>query len=96
MQTIGIYNCYQGLPPEAIPFVKACGFNTYQRWDLGWTRGPGKHAAYYRELAEDVTRMRTAGFRVYVLLNINMRQRQDNEPDGYADNGLDPNDEAAM
>jgi hypothetical protein len=96
LDTIGIYNCYNGLPPDCLPFIKACGFNTYQRWDLGWTLGPAKHGGYYAEMAEDVAWMQAAGFRVYVLLNINMRQRQDGEKEGYADNGLDPADTAVM
>ena len=83
MKTIGIYNCYTGVPADAIPFFQACGYNTYQRWDLGWTIWPEKHAAYYGEMVEDMNRMRAAGFRVYILLNINMRQCPSGGREGY-------------
>jgi hypothetical protein len=88
MKTIGIYNCYTGVPADAIPFFQACGYNTYQRWDLGWTIWPEKHAAYYGEMVEDMNRMRAAGFRVYILLNINMRQCPSGGREGYLDAGF--------
>jgi len=96
MNTIGIYNCYTGVPAEAIPFFQACGYNTYQRWDLGWTIWPEKHTAYYEEMVEDMKRMRAAGFRVYILLNINMRQCPSGGQEGYLDAGFAPADQEAM
>ncbi len=96
LETIGIYNCYTGLPAETIPFFKACGYNTYQRWDLGWTLWPSRHAAYYAEMARDIQRMQEAGFKVFVLLSLNMKQRQAGEPEGYGETYFDPGDEAAL
>ena len=37
-------------PPQAVggsplPFFRACGYNTYQYWDLGWATRPSHHAA---------------------------------------------------
>jgi hypothetical protein len=78
------------------PFFRACGYNTHQRRDLGWLRPPDKHAAYYAEMAADVRAMQADGFQVFVLLNLNMRQCQSGEPEGYADAGFDPGDPTAL
>jgi hypothetical protein len=96
IETIGIYTCYDGIPPEAIPFFKACGYNAYQRWDAGWTRRPSSHAKYYAEMAEDLRRMKNAEFKVYVLLSVNLRQRPESETEEYRDDGFDPADETLM
>src|SRR5262245_46419849 len=76
IESIGIYNCYTGLPPALIPFCRACGYNTYQRWDLGWTLWPEHHDQFYTDFAQEIDRMHAAGFKVYVLLNLNMVQRR--------------------
>ncbi len=94
--TIGIYNCYTGLPAEAIPFCRACGYNTYQRWDLGWGQWPTHLDQYYADMVRDVRRMRKAGFKVFVVLTINMIQRRAGEPEGYAESLFDPADETLM
>jgi len=84
------------MPVEAIPFFKACGYNTYQRWDLGWTLWPAKHEPYYADMARDVERMQRAGFKAYVILSINMLQRQAGEPEGFRESLFDPADETLM
>ena len=94
--SIGIYNCYTGMPVEAIPFFKACGYNTYQRWDMGWTRWPAKHEQYYADVAQDVERMQRAGFKVYVTLSLNLIQRQAGETEGYGESTFDPADKKLM
>ena len=94
--SVGIYNCYSGMPPDAIPFFKACGYNTYQRWDLGWTLRPSSLDRYYTDMAEDVRRMQAAGFKAYVLLTTNMIQRQEGEPEGYRTTAFDPGNHLAM
>jgi hypothetical protein len=96
IRTIGIYSCYDALPPGTIPFFKACGYNTYQRWDAGWMRPPSRHARYYAEMAEEVGHMQKAGFRVYVLLSVNLRQRGEGESEEYRDAGFDPADDKLM
>jgi hypothetical protein len=96
IEFIGIYNCYTGMPPAAIPFFQACGYNTYQRWDLGWTQWPAHLDGYYADMALDVQRMQRAGFKVYVLLSVNMEQRQPGEPEGYRESLFDPADDALM
>jgi hypothetical protein len=84
------------MPVEAIPFFKACGYNTYQRWDLGWTMWPAKHQQYYADMAQDVERVQRAGFKAYVILSINMIQRQAGEPEGYRESLIDPADKMLM
>lgn len=96
IESVGIYNCYTGMPTTAIPFFQACGYNTYQRWDLGWTLNPSHLAQYYADMAEDVARMQKAGFKSYVLLSINMLQRQEGQPEGYQLTCLDPANPALM
>jgi hypothetical protein len=96
IHSIGIYNCYTGMPAEAIPFFKACGYNTYQRWDQGFARWPEHHAGYYAEVRQDILRMQNAGFRVYVILSINMRQRQAGEAETYTYPLFDPTDKSLM
>lgn len=96
IQTVGIYNCYTGLPREAIPFARACGYNTYERWDLGWTLCPSSHERYYAEMAQDIRGMQEAGFESYVLLTTNMVQRREGETEGYRYATFDPQDQAAM
>lgn len=49
--TIGICGCHNGMPPVAIPFFKACGYNTYQRWDPAWRKQPEHPAEYCAEAA---------------------------------------------
>ena len=94
--TIGIYNCYTGMPAEAIPFFRACGYNTYQRWDLGFGQWPTRLEEYYADMARDVRRMQDAGFKVFVVLTINMIQRREGEPEGYSESLFDPADNALM
>jgi hypothetical protein len=96
IQAIGIYNCYTALPAEDVPFFKACGYNMYQRWDLGWTIGPAKHAQYYSDMAREFEQMQRAGFKVFALLSINMIQRQAGEPEGYKESLFDPADATLM
>ena len=96
IETIGIYTCYDGIPPEAIPFFKACGYNAYQRWDAGWMRRPSSHARYYAEMAAELRRMKKAEFKVYVLLSVNLRQRPEGEGEEYRDDGFDPADQKLM
>jgi hypothetical protein len=96
IETIGIYTCYDGIPPEMIPFFKACGYNAYQRWDAGWMRQPSNHAKYYAEMAEELRQMKKAGFKVYVLLSVNLRQRGEGDSEEYRDLGFDPADEKLM
>ncbi len=95
-ESVGIYNCYTGMPITAIPFFQACGYNTYQRWDLGWTLNPSHLREYYADMSEDVARMQNAGFKSYVLLSINMLQRQEGQPEGYQSTFLDPADPTLM
>jgi hypothetical protein len=40
--------------------------------------------------------MQEAGFKVFVLLSLNMKQRQAGEPEGYGETYFDPSDEAAL
>lgn len=94
--TIGIYGCYNGMPSEAIPFFKACGYNTYQRWDMAWTKQPEHQAEYYAEVATDIQRMQAAGFKVFVITSLNMRERRPGEPEGADEPQFDPNDEALV
>jgi hypothetical protein len=96
IRSIGIYHCYTGMPAEAIPFFQACGYNTYQRWDLGWTLWPAKHEHYYADMAQDVERLQRAGFKAYVILSINMIQRQPGEPEGFRESTFDPADKRLM
>jgi hypothetical protein len=96
IETIGIYTCYDAIPPEMIPFFKACGYNAYQRWDAGWMRRPSSHARYYAEMAAELRLMKQAGFRVYVLLSVNLRQRPEGDNEKYRDDGFDPADERLM
>lgn len=96
LETIGIYTCYDGIPAEMIPFFKSCGYNAYQRWDAGWMRRPSSHARYYAEMAEELRRMQKAGFKVYVLLSVNLRQRSEAEDEKFRDDGFDPADERLM
>ena len=96
IRSIGIYHCYTGMPAEAIPFFKACGYNTYRRWDLGWTLWPAKHERYYADMAQDVQRLQRAGLKAYVILSINMIQRQAGEPEGFRESTLDPADKRLM
>jgi hypothetical protein len=92
MESIGIYTCYTGLPAGAIGFFKSCGYNTYQCWEQGWTKRPASHERYYADLAQAIQRFRNAGFRVHVLLTVNMRQCRDGEPEGYSGAVIDPGD----
>lgn len=96
IESIGIYNCYTGLPAEAISFFRACGYNTYQRWDAGWLVSPTKHERYYAEMTEDVRRMQRAGFKAFVLLSVNLRQRSDGDAAAAGPYEFDPNDAGLM
>jgi hypothetical protein len=93
--SIGIYTCYESVPTQAIPFFKACGYNTYQCWDQGWAKSPANHERYYGRMARDIERMQAAGFRVYVILAINIVQcRAGEREDNCA--LFDPGDEKLM
>jgi hypothetical protein len=96
IETVGIYTCYDAIPPEMLSFFKACGYNAYQRWDAGWMRRPSSHARYYADMAEELRSMKKAGFKVYVLLSVNLRQRPEGEDEKYRDDGFDPADENLM
>jgi hypothetical protein len=96
IDSIGIYTCMTGLPPETTAFFKFCGYNTYQRWDMGWSFEPSKHEQYYAETAQDIERMQQEGFKVYIVLSLNMHQRKAGEAEGLGAVEFDPTDEALM
>jgi len=95
IQSIGIYTCYSGVPAHTIPFFKACGYNTYQIWDQGWGKSPADHERYYGDMSRDVERMRAAGFKVYVLLSINVVQCRAGQREDNCEL-FDPSDEKLM
>jgi predicted GH43/DUF377 family glycosyl hydrolase len=96
IRSIGIYTCYTGMRPGIISFFKACGYNTYQCWDMGWMHAPSHHGTYYAQMAEDVRRMQQAGFKVDVLLSINLRQRPEGDTEEFRADEFDPADEKLM
>lgn len=89
IQSIGIYNDHEGMSPADISFFKACGYNTYQCWDKGWMHVPSRHEQYYAQTAKDIRRMQSAGFKVYVILSVNLCQNLTSDTEG---NGVDPFD----
>ena len=74
-ESIGFYNCYHlSDDPEVIALAKACGYNTYECWDLGWFRGTDLHPQYYADMAQGIQQWQSQGFRVEVILSMNMQQ----------------------
>jgi hypothetical protein len=99
IESIGVYfttDVMSSATVETIPFFKACGYNTYQFWDMGWSIPPSKHERSYFAAAENVERMQREGFRVFVILTVNMHQCKEGEPEGYHDSIFDPGDRALM
>lgn len=91
IQSIGIYTS-PTVPAQTLAFFKACGYNTYECWDMGWETRPALHEKYYAEMAQAVGRIQAAGFRVHVLLSLNLLQRRGDEPRTAESMLFDPND----
>ena len=47
-------------------------------------RRPSNHAKYYADMAEELRQMQKAGFKVWVLLSVNLRQRGEGESEEIA------------
>lgn len=78
-ETIGIYADLSE-PPGMMDYVKACGYNTYELLDAGWSRRPDLHEEYYARLEKGIAEGRARGMKVYVILLTNMQQWHGPEP----------------
>lgn len=93
-ETIGIYADLSE-PPGMMAYMKACGYNTYELLDAGWSRRSDLHEDYYARLEKGIVEGHAKGLKVYVILLTNMKQWHGPEP--FKDVVMfPPHDEALM
>ncbi len=87
-KTIGIYG-WSTRRPTLTPFLKSCGYNTWQFIDTAWSIDPREHEGYYAKMAVGIKELQSQGFQVFGIVCGNVVQRngqgaQGNSRDTFA------------
>ncbi|MHB0998660.1 MAG: hypothetical protein ACYC27_05385 [Armatimonadota bacterium] len=94
--TVGLYVWSD--TPNQHAFWKACGINTLQLCDTGWSMRPDIREKYLAKQARGIRAQKKAGFKVYVIYFSNIAQwmgPEEREPSGIGIK-FDPHNKAAM